>query len=94
MVNNYISFKGDITGSMTTYNKASKYSDASAGSMTGVIRAQLLLDNLEEAASSLEFLTELNSSIGLSAVSYFAYPHTISFNISNHLAKCLILLIK
>ena len=53
---------------MTTYNKASKYSDASAGSMTGVIRAQLLLDNLEEAASSLEFLSELNSTLGMSAV--------------------------
>ena len=60
--------QGDINGSMTTYNKASKYSDASAGSMTGVIRAQLLLDNLEEAASSLEFLSELNSTLGMSAV--------------------------
>ena len=65
--------QGDINGSMTTYNKASKYSDASAGSMTGVIRAQLLLDNLEEAASSLEFLSELNSTLGMSAVCYSAY---------------------
>lgn len=56
---------------MTTYNTASKYSDATAASMCGVIRAQLQLNNIEEATSSLEFLNELNSTLGLSAVSCF-----------------------
>mgnify|MGYP001792687183 CR=1 FL=1 len=54
---------------MATYNKASKYSDASADSMGGVIRAQIILGNIEEARSSLEFLTELSSTMGQSAVS-------------------------
>ena len=39
--------------------------------MTGVIRAQLILNNLDEATSSLEFLNELSSTLGQSAVSYY-----------------------
>lgn len=66
----YDNLQDDLNTSLTTYSKASKYSDASADSMCGVIRAQLLLGNTEEARSSLEFLNELSSTMGHSAVSY------------------------
>lgn len=58
---------------MATYNKASKYSDATADSMGGVIRGQIILGNIEEAKSSLEFLAELSSTMGNSAVSRVAF---------------------
>jgi len=37
--------------------------------MCGVIRAQLLQEQVDEAKSSLEFLTELNSTLGQNSVS-------------------------
>lgn len=58
---------GDPKQAMKTYRQAMVLDETSVKALTGVIWCQLLEDQLDEAAQQLEFLNEIQSSIGVSA---------------------------
>ena len=54
---------------MRCYRNAMKLDETSVAALTGIIRCQLVEGQLEDAAQQLEFLKEIQESIGKSAVS-------------------------
>lgn len=59
--------QGKIKDAMRCYRNAMKMDETSVAALTGIIRCQLLEDQLDEAAQQLEFLNEIQQSIGKSA---------------------------
>lgn len=54
------------------YRNAMKQDETSVAALTGIIRCQLIENQLEDAAQQLDFLNEIQQSIGKTAVSLSA----------------------
>ncbi|CAG5135745.1 unnamed protein product, partial [Candidula unifasciata] len=59
--------QGKVKEAMKCYRNAMQLDETSVSALTGIIGCQLLLDHVEEAAQQLEFLNELQQTIGRSA---------------------------
>ncbi|XP_060575597.1 tetratricopeptide repeat protein 21B-like isoform X3 [Ruditapes philippinarum] len=59
--------QGKVKDAMRCYKNAMKIDETSVSALTGIIRCQLMEDQLEDAAQQLEFLGEIQQSIGTSA---------------------------
>ncbi|XP_013391055.1 tetratricopeptide repeat protein 21B [Lingula anatina] len=65
--------QGRVRDAMKCYKNAMKLDETSVAALTGIIRCQLAENQLEDAAQQLEFLSEIQQSIGKSAeVSYLS----------------------
>ncbi|KAK6182507.1 hypothetical protein SNE40_010181 [Patella caerulea] len=65
--------QGKVKDAMRCYRNAMKLDETSVPSLTGIIRCQLLENQLDDAAQQLEFLTEIQQSIGrLAELSYLS----------------------
>ncbi|XP_074652535.1 tetratricopeptide repeat protein 21B-like [Tubulanus polymorphus] len=56
--------QGRVKDAMKCYKNAMKLDETSVAALTGIIHCQLLEDQLEDAAQQLEFLNEIQQSIG------------------------------
>lgn len=72
-----------VKEAMKCYRNAMQLDETSVAALTGIIGCQLLLDHVEEAAQQLEFLNELQQTIGRSAVSFLCLlqPSSFSYNL-------------
>lgn len=61
---------GKTKDAMKCFRSAMKLDETSVLALTGIIRCQLLDDQLDEAAQQLEFLNEIQQSLGRPAVSF------------------------
>lgn len=59
--------QGKVKDAMRCYKNAMKLDETSVSALTGIIRCQLQENQLEDAAQQLEFLGEIQQSIGTSA---------------------------
>ncbi|BFZ22635.1 hypothetical protein BsWGS_25674 [Bradybaena similaris] len=59
--------QGKVKEAMKCYRNAMQLDETSVAALTGIIGCQLLLDHVDEAAQQLEFLNELQQTIGRSA---------------------------
>ena len=60
---------GKTREAMKCFRNAMKLDETSVQALTGIIRCQLLDEQIDEAAQQLEFLNEIQQSLGRSAVS-------------------------
>ncbi|KAL3836422.1 hypothetical protein ACJMK2_021855 [Sinanodonta woodiana] len=60
-------FQGKIKDAMRCYKNAMKMDETSVAALTGIIHCQLVENQLDDAAQQLEFLSEIQQSIGTSA---------------------------
>ncbi|KAK6970975.1 Tetratricopeptide repeat protein 21B [Biomphalaria glabrata] len=59
--------QGKVKDAMRCHRNAMQLDETSVGALTGIINCQLLQGHIEEAAQQLEFLNEIQQSIGRSA---------------------------